>query len=64
MMNCIWNTKVREHSLRGSKNSRNSIKLLSFDMCRLQVEDKGVEDVHGAIVNHLPFLISRPLRRP
>ena len=64
MINCIWNTRVREHSLRGSKNSRNLIKLLPFDMCRWQVGDEGVEDVHRAVVDHLPFSISRSLRRP
>ena len=61
---CIWNTRVREHNLRGLENSRILIKLLSFDMCRWKVEDEGIEDVHGAIVDHLPFSISRPLWRP
>ena len=33
---------------------------LLFDLCRLQVEDEGVEVVHGVMVDRHLFLISRP----
>ena len=31
-----------------------------FDFCRWQVKDGGVEVVHGVMVDHHLFLISRP----
>ena len=33
---------------------------LSFDLCRWQVEDEGVEVVHGVMVDRHLFFISRP----
>ena len=33
---------------------------LLFDFCRWKVEDGGVEVVHGVMVDHHLFLISRP----
>ena len=33
---------------------------LLFDLCRWQVEDKGVEVVHEAMVDHHLFFINRP----
>ena len=38
--------------------------MLSFDMCKWQVEEGDIEGVHGAIVDHRSFFISMPLRRP
>ena len=32
-------------------------------MCRWQVEDKDVEDIHGAIVDHRPFFINKPFTK-
>ena len=33
---------------------------LLFDLCRWQVEDRGVEVVHGAMVDNRLFFISKP----
>ena len=37
--------------------------LLPFDMCRWQVEDRGVEVVHEVQVRHHLFFTSKPLLR-
>ena len=37
---------------------------LLFDFCIWQVEDRGVEVVHGAMVDRHRFLISMPSLRP